>query len=49
MINCKINILAISHWGHSSEKERRIPGKNVEFAANLQADSILINMMIHQI
>ena len=37
------------HVGHSSEKERRIAGKNLELAANLQADSILKNMMIHQI
>ena len=35
--------------GHSSEKERRITGKNLEFVANLQADSIPKNMIIHQI
>ena len=33
--------------GHSSEKERKIQSKNLETAANLQADAILKNMMIH--
>ena len=38
-----------SNEGHFSEKERRITGKNLELAANLQADSILKNMMLDQI
>ena len=33
--------------GHSSKKKRKIQCKNLELAANLQADSILKNMVIH--
>ena len=46
---CKNKYLKWFYGFETREKERKIQDKNLELAANLQADSILKNMMIHQI
>ena len=39
----------MAHIAAFRRKGTKTQGKNLELAANLQADSILKNMMIHQI